>query len=140
MSEYYRRDGTLYPEGMEGLLQWARDYEDFLKRHVKKDRVGRFFISTVWLGLDHSFCFHSNSDCGCRPLIFETMVFDRRHARLVTFCGVKRRSPKIMFHDRYSSLDDAIAGHAEAIKKFKRKKMTRAQHKKFERMMKAAWK
>jgi hypothetical protein len=37
-------------------------------------------VSTAWLGLDHSFLVGP-------PVIFETMVFDERRARKVTFGG-----------------------------------------------------
>jgi hypothetical protein len=39
---------------------------------VKQEYIGKFFVSTVWLGLDMGL--HNENP----PLIFETMVFDRR--------------------------------------------------------------
>lgn len=50
--------------------------EDFMRLHkdpdyrtVGSDTVGKYFISTVWMGIDYGFP-------GCSPIIFETMVFN----------------------------------------------------------------
>lgn len=39
-------------------------------RHIGRDEIDGWFISTVFLGLDHSF-----SNEPCRPVLWETMVF-----------------------------------------------------------------
>lgn len=67
-------------------------------RIVKQTRVRKLLVSTVFLGLDHSFFRNSDS-----PVLWETMVFgdeggDWEH-----------------FQRRYRSLDAAKAGHREAV-------------------------
>jgi hypothetical protein len=49
------------------LMTWARWYET-ADRAVAKSDVGPFQVSTVFLGLDHSFG-------SGPPMLFETMVF-----------------------------------------------------------------
>jgi len=64
---------------------------------VKKTKVKKNEISTVWLGLDHSF----NNNDGL-PLIFETIVF-----------------PDCEDMDRYHTLEEAKEGHERMVKKYK---------------------
>lgn len=97
MSDKYRRNGTPYPEGHEGLLLWARDMENLDLRIVRQDRsLYGEKLSTVWLGLDHSFGFGP-------PLIFETMAF-----------GIFGHADN--FQQRYSTEAQALRGHARAKK------------------------
>ena len=49
------------------LLEWA-DWYERADRTVRKSYIGEYFISTVFLGLDHSFF-------DGPPLLFETMIF-----------------------------------------------------------------
>jgi hypothetical protein len=49
-------------------MKRADDY-----RRVAQDGVGDFWISTVWIGLDHAFRFHPDEKDE-PPLIFETMI------------------------------------------------------------------
>lgn len=69
---YYHRDGKPVvdsPEGLPAWEQWALMFEDSKARIVGRNKTlyGEL-LSTVWLGLDHSFG-------GGSPLIFETMLF-----------------------------------------------------------------
>jgi hypothetical protein len=65
----------------DDLMEWARWYEK-ADRHVGKTTVGRTYISTVFLGLDHGW------GDGV-PVIFETMVFggklDQQQDRCCTY-------------------------------------------------------
>ena len=63
---------------------------------VAKDDVGDVFISTMFLGIDHRF-----DDAG-PPLLFETMIFG---------------GPDDEETWHYSTWDDAVAGHAVAVKR-----------------------
>lgn len=100
MKLYYKRDGTPYPDGDEGLMQWAKDFENYsLKRVAQTILPGGAKISTVWLGLDHG------SGIG-KPLIFESMVFPSAHNFDELDC------------QRYSTEAEALLGHEELCKKW----------------------
>ena len=57
------------PVPTSDLLEWGRWMES-RERVVKQESIGDMNISTVFLGLDHSF-----SENG-PPLLFESMIFD----------------------------------------------------------------
>jgi hypothetical protein len=80
---YYGFDG-------ESISQerWSELYMG--ERHVALTRIGDVEVSTVWLGLDHSFGMHGP------PIIYETMVFGGKLDETM---------------DRYASWDAALAGH-----------------------------
>lgn len=101
MNDKCRRDGTPYPDGEKGLLEWAKDFEDPMKKIVKQETTkDGMWVSTVWLGLDHSFG-------SGPPLIFETMVFD----------GLGGDSVNDE-QERYSNEAEALAGHEQMVKKY----------------------
>jgi hypothetical protein len=66
MSEHYTLIGQTAVEEPD-LLTWARSFEED-DRIVKQEDVGNVWVSTVFLGIDHSFN-------GGPPLLFETMAF-----------------------------------------------------------------
>jgi hypothetical protein len=76
------------------LMTWARWYEK-ADRTIAKAYIGKVLVSTVFLGLDHSF----GSDGP--PILYETMIFRGRHDG---------------YQERYSTLAEAKAGHAKAVK------------------------
>jgi hypothetical protein len=82
-----------------GLMEWAQWFEQDGNRRVAEDTIDGFYVSTVFLGLDHSFS-------GTVPLVFETMVFADGNGELF---------------GRYPSWDQALGGHAAAIKWVKEK-------------------
>lgn len=78
------------------LMEWAK----FFERGDDARRVGHTtfdggYVSTVFLGLDHRYGAPGD------PLIFETMIFGGPHDG---------------YQERYSTWDQAEAGHAEAVK------------------------
>ena len=75
------------------LMEWARWFENAEGRRVANDHVGDVRVSTVFLGLDHSFG-------GAVPILWETMIFGGEHDG---------------YQERYSSRRDAVAGHARAL-------------------------
>ncbi len=78
-----------------GLFEWAEWLERKNKdggrhdRHIASTKVKNLEVSTVFLGLDHSFG-------GKQPLLFETMIF-----------GLEEDNQQ----DRYETYDQAIEGH-----------------------------
>lgn len=84
------------PVPCDDILKWAECFGK-ADRHVAKDSVGDVKISTVFLGLDHGFS-------GGPPLFFETMIFGGKHDG---------------YQDRYSTWDEAVAGHRRAVEMVK---------------------
>lgn len=92
VADYYDKFG----EPIEDVLTWAKLFEDLAYKRIEITRLwhgGR--VSTVWLGIDHSF------DDGS-PLIFETMVFGGRDWGDLD-CA------------RYSTFAEAYAGHLTMV-------------------------
>lgn len=91
MSDHYILDGQT-PVKCD-LMTWARSMEG-KKRHVALDSLsGGIRVSTVFLGLDHSFGQGP-------PLLFETMIFGGPHDQ---------------YQERYATWDEAAAGHEKAV-------------------------
>ena len=89
---------------MKSIMRELGYREDFdpNNRIIKQDyfELGdrRYFMSTVDLGIDHSFF----SD---KPIYWETMIFD--HTNGENFGD--------LYQERYSSLEDAIANHERIL-------------------------
>lgn len=77
------------------LLEWAEFFEDHKKRIVKQERFLGMRVSTVFIGTDMAFF-------GGPPQVFETMIFPGSGPAADMYC------------DRYSTWDEAVAGHARA--------------------------
>lgn len=84
-------DGNPRPE--PDLLAWGRWFQT-ADRRIEHDVLGDVRISTVFLGLDHSW------PRARRPVLFETMVFGGVHDQS---CW------------RYSTRGAAISGHDQAV-------------------------
>lgn len=102
-----------YLERMSPLTEQQRmDY-----KRVAQTQVGPYWISTVWLGLDHGFD-------GKKRIIFETMVFDRpEDDNWVALNKVMDPSYSEFAEiecQRYSTEEEALAGHAEIVEKYRK--------------------
>lgn len=53
----------------ENLVEWSKFFSTPGSRTVKKEQIGEYLVSTVFLGTDH------NWGWGEEPLLFETMIF-----------------------------------------------------------------
>lgn len=97
MLMYYDKDGLPIDRDHWGTLLANDGYKRVRRTKVisAADPTQSFDVSTVWLGLDHSFG-------DGLPLIFETMVFAEGGSRDED-CN------------RYASLKDAEAGHVEMV-------------------------
>lgn len=75
--------------------KWIRWIEDGGNRRVAEDWIGDVQVSTVFLAMNHNWW-------DGEPILFETMIFG---------------GP--LHHEcwRYSTYDDALSGHAHAVKK-----------------------
>ena len=90
--KYILRDGNVVPE--PNALAWAKWFEDSRnERQIAKDSIGAALVSTVFLGLDHSFG-------GATPILWETMIFGGPHDG---------------HQERYATRDEALAGHQKAV-------------------------
>lgn len=85
---YILVDGKPVPE--PDLLKWARSFE---RRWQLKSEVGEVQVSTVFLGLDHSFS-------GGTPILFETMIFG---------------GDVDEYQVRYATMEEAVEGHKVAV-------------------------
>lgn len=91
---YYILDEDKNPVESD-IHTWARTYEDFSKRRVARTEEGDTYVSTVFLGLDHSFDYSH----GHIPILFETMIFGGEHD---------------LYQERYATWAEAEAGHKTA--------------------------
>lgn len=77
MSDKYILDG--HKPVPADLMGWARWFET-ADRHVAQNNIGALRVSTVFLGLDHSFGEGP-------PLLFETMIFGLEGDKYQTRCS-----------------------------------------------------
>lgn len=105
---YYDRNGKRL-----SVVEFNDYLQDLEYKVLKQCWYGPFFVSTVWLGVDHRF--RLDLDDESKPLIFETMIFDKREKER------KKAEPLIghevnEYQERYSTEEEAYAGHKEACK------------------------
>ena len=88
--KYLLKDGVPVP--VNDLMEWAIGFE-IEDRRVALTEFGKIRVSTVFLGLDHSFGRGA-------PILFETMIF-----------GGKEDG----YQQRYTSLEESMLGHERAV-------------------------
>jgi hypothetical protein len=81
------------------MREWGEKNEDFKYKVVQQDQVGKYWVSTVWLGLNHAFA--------SKPMYFETMVFLGE--------GVATDEQDC---ERYETEAEAKEGHKAMVKKY----------------------
>jgi hypothetical protein len=79
------------------LMEWAAIHHDFDKKVVALDGIEEITVSTVFLGLDHSFGVGP-------PVLFETMVF-----------GLQGEYQDEHYQERYCTYEEAIEGHKKVL-------------------------
>lgn len=99
------RNGDVIPTT---LIRWAKWMERSPQRFIRKDTLWGFTVSTVFLGLNHQYLIKKP------PLWFETMIFDRWHGEYNSINGHPLRHCDLYMR-RYTTLNEAIAGHEEAF-------------------------
>jgi len=99
LSEWYiEKDGEIVQKPMLEAAKWMETAD----RIVKREMVGKYRVSTVFLGLDHRF------GRGGPPIVYETMVFEGGD-----FSDLDS--------NRYCTKEEAISGHKEMVKKWEKK-------------------
>ena len=95
MNKYWKLEGKKVVE-CKDVMEWGEFFEGE-NRFINSTEIleGTIRVSTVFLGIDHSFAQFSNE-----PLIFETMVFG----------GSMDQET-----DRYSTYEQAEAGHQKMV-------------------------
>ncbi len=93
---YYDKSGNPISQ-----MDWRQKSEDFDYKVIKQENLGKYFISTVWLGLDHNIY-------GEIPLIFETMIFIDEDKKEEGNC-------LHLWQERYYTESQAIKGHKDAL-------------------------
>lgn len=95
---YYYSDGTpILGERAEQMMLVGKEFEK--DRHIGSDVIGRFYVSTVFLVINHSFG-------DGPPLLWETMVFDRQG---------DEETGRDLCCERYSSREEALEGHRKIV-------------------------
>lgn len=84
-------EGVPVPES--DVVAWGRWFQT-ASRHVGFDDLGEVSVSTIFLGLDHRFVGNGP------PILWETLVFGGPHDG---------------DGERYTSREDAVAGHAKYL-------------------------
>jgi hypothetical protein len=106
----YILDGKV-PVPCDDLLQWGR-WLQTADRTVALTGIGDMQVSTVFLGLDHSF--------GYGPaLLFETMIFGGRYADSARPAD---------YQERCSTWEEAEAQHAKAVEHAKAQHAKAVEH------------
>lgn len=82
---------------------WVLKLNDEKYKIIRQDYYDIYFISTVWLGLNHRFFMDG------KPLIFETMIF------MANEKDKDCDDPLNLYQERYSSEEEAIYGHDIAL-------------------------
>lgn len=94
---FYTLDADHNPVPTDDPLVWGRWFEDFDNRSVAYDELEKVRVSTVFVGT----AFEK----------FETMVFPMKGDRLF----------EDMECERYDTWDEAVAGHAAMLEKWREK-------------------
>jgi hypothetical protein len=110
---YYLLDADHVPYRVE-LDEWARWYETREGRRVGSTETQLYWVSTVFMGLDHNY--HPDGP----PILFETMVFEReREVVEMPFSGrlvsLHKSVDEDRFFNRYETWAEAETGHAEIV-------------------------
>lgn len=117
---WYDRQGKPIKEDMNRVEKLLTDFD---YKVVKQDFTPgkKYWVSTVWLGIDHSFAWDDIEKPNPHPIIFETMVFSGKKDSWYKYHD-KRHYTRTTHEDmRYETETEAIAGHRRLLKKYTRK-------------------
>lgn len=102
-TEWYKLDENYNLVNLNSLEEWIEQTKKLAeKRIIGRNHVfvndERIFVSTVFLGIDHSFSNHGE------PILFETMVFG----------GINDQ-----YQNRYCTFREACNGHLQVLEQIK---------------------
>ena len=112
MISYFILDSEHRPVPAD-LMTWARWFESYDNRCVAVDHTKFHRISTIFLGIDHR-----SIEPG-PAILFETMVFERE-SEIRQFKGRLYVAHEDVEQRRYSSWDDAVAGHQATLRRYQK--------------------
>lgn len=107
MSQSYILDADGAPVRCDDTAAWGEWFEQASlsgDRVVARDEIGRYTVSTVFLGLDHDFTGRGP------PVLWETMIFADDGYDDLDCAGEMQR---------YSALDAARLGHARIVRELR---------------------
>ena len=85
------------------LHEWGRFLET-PEKIVKQENVGDYWVSTVFLGIDHNFTRPYNNN---KPILFESMIFKSK--------DIGQDS----WQERYCTYQEALDGHNAIVERLK---------------------
>jgi hypothetical protein len=91
-------------------VKWGQWFEEATKTggmRLAEDTAGPYWVSTVFIGLDHGFGRGP-------PVLWETIIFGMEEEE-IQFLGKRDRYRKTVDMFRYTSKAEALAGHARAV-------------------------
>lgn len=108
---YYilKNDEILTTNNVLEFEEFMRGNEHIIKQETIKTNNSEYFVSTVFLGIDHGFSFLSEK----RPILFETMIFPENKKE--DWEGYQRRC---------CTKAEALVQHEEALEFLKKYKIT----------------
>lgn len=113
MNLKYILDESGNPKPIDDVLEWAKWMEQPGCRRIAKTDIDEFYVSTVFLGIDHGW--H-----GGPPVLFETMVFEAKEESAELFTSFFKFNPsKEEYTRRYSTVEDAKRGHEDVCEQFR---------------------
>lgn len=101
MVRWYTLENNI-PVPLSGIEEFIKREQESLSNYVvKQQHVGNIYISTLFLGFDHSW-----GDAP-KPILWETMIFGSKYG---------------FYQDRYSTYDEALKGHKAAVELARRER------------------
>lgn len=95
------------PVPCDDLLDWGKWFGTADRHVAVTDLDPELRVSTVFLGLDHSF------SVDAEPILFETMVFGKKKSYRIA--GRRREYREDLGQWRYCTWDEAEAGHNRTV-------------------------
>lgn len=98
------------------LFDWAKWYENSTNRIVSQTTINGYFISTVFLAIDHNWS-------GGPPVLFETMIWDNSGKEWKEFPRGRKYQTRgeELPQDRYCTYLEAASAHEDLVTRYRTK-------------------